>query len=278
VLGRRALLFQNLSDVQEVFDRAGIRFWLDFGTLLGAVREDRIIEWDDDIDIGTMSDNWDSILRIIPELQNRGFCAFSSLLRIRGDLFYRKVWFERYGLAVEMTVYQNVAENSIAYDMVRRKNARLLRLSHLSLQLSHFIRIAYVLILMIFSTNTRFHPKLAGDKKNSALYSTSIKLVGGILNSSPYKPEFPSYICRFVYRLGRVAGIRFTLYMVPSRFFERLTPIKFLGLEFKAPSDVEEYLRHHYGDWRKRKRDWDWYIDDGSLIAYVQQDIVGSTC
>jgi len=44
-------MVRALKMVKKVFDEHDIPFWLDSGTLLGAVRDGKIIEWDDDIDI-----------------------------------------------------------------------------------------------------------------------------------------------------------------------------------------------------------------------------------
>ena len=42
----------NLRIVKEILDESGIDYWLDNGTLLGAFRDGKIIEWDRDIDFG----------------------------------------------------------------------------------------------------------------------------------------------------------------------------------------------------------------------------------
>lgn len=44
-------LYQLLKDTQEIFSKAGIEYWIESGTLLGAVRCKGIIKWDTDIDL-----------------------------------------------------------------------------------------------------------------------------------------------------------------------------------------------------------------------------------
>ncbi|GAH36594.1 unnamed protein product, partial [marine sediment metagenome] len=43
------IAIDTLKCVKNVLDNYGIEFWLDTGTLLGAVREGKIIPWDSDI-------------------------------------------------------------------------------------------------------------------------------------------------------------------------------------------------------------------------------------
>ena len=44
-------LYQFMKDVHEVFQAKQITYWIDSGTLLGAVRHGGIIPWDNDIDV-----------------------------------------------------------------------------------------------------------------------------------------------------------------------------------------------------------------------------------
>ena len=67
-----------LREVKSILDERGVRYWLDQGTLLGAVRAKKFIPWDDDIDIGTMYNEVEKIKQQISPFRKKGF-EISSL-------------------------------------------------------------------------------------------------------------------------------------------------------------------------------------------------------
>ena len=44
-------MYQMLKDTHDICTSAGLTYWIDFGTMLGAIRHGGIIPWDDDMDI-----------------------------------------------------------------------------------------------------------------------------------------------------------------------------------------------------------------------------------
>ena len=68
------MLYQTVKDVHDVMEAANIPYWIDFGTLLGAVRHKGFIPWDDDIDLSMRkTDKPLFVQRCIPILERLGY-------------------------------------------------------------------------------------------------------------------------------------------------------------------------------------------------------------
>ena len=62
-----------LRDVKTVLDEGGVRYWLDLGSLLGAVRDGRTIPWDNDFDLSTLDPDITERNDLWEKLRSKGY-------------------------------------------------------------------------------------------------------------------------------------------------------------------------------------------------------------
>jgi len=67
------ILKELLPPLVKILKDLDICFWLDWGTLLGAVRNGKIIPWDFDIDLGIFNTDVEKLLRYKTEVNKAGY-------------------------------------------------------------------------------------------------------------------------------------------------------------------------------------------------------------
>lgn len=71
-----------LNDVTTVLDSMQIRYCLDGGTLLGIVRENRLLPWDDDLDLFTPADGIKRVKAAMWKLRRYGYWTATNHHRV----------------------------------------------------------------------------------------------------------------------------------------------------------------------------------------------------
>ena len=87
--GRKArVAIRMMKRVARVLDKIKVPYILEAGTLLGVIRENRLLPWDNDVDFTITSDYQDILLDNIWRFKNKGYKV--ELSRFHRDLKYFK--------------------------------------------------------------------------------------------------------------------------------------------------------------------------------------------
>ena len=64
---------RNLLDIKDIFDKHGLTFWLFCGAFLGIYRGGDLIEYDHDLDLAVMMEDWDNYEKCMHDIEVIGF-------------------------------------------------------------------------------------------------------------------------------------------------------------------------------------------------------------
>lgn len=104
---------------------------------------------------------------------------------------------------------------------------------------------------------------VAVHKNNPPRINSSERLIKRLLKSLPAPLYFR------LRNFGRRWHVKETIiFRTPLKYFSEFRTIRFRGLELQVPAATESYLAFKYGpDWRIPVRDWDYSLQDGSVVG-----------
>lgn len=256
----KKIQLEILSVVAAFCEQNNIRYWIDCGTLLGAVRHKGYIPWDDDIDVGMLREDYDKFSRLFSCTNNKyqfkcieldsGFHLPHGKVLDTSTLLYEpdEKGF-KFAINIDIFVYDNAPDDDlIVKEMYDRRD--FLR-KHFNLQTAHtkpsgnvFRKVlvyCYRLLHRFFSKDY-FIKKMVANSKRFANQNT--RRVGNFTS-------FSRMIC-------------------DKRVFDSFIDVDFEGQKYKAPVGYDEWLRAFYGDYMKlppiEKR-----VSHHSFVAYIEE-------
>lgn len=221
---------QALIEVKNVFDSYNIVFWLDAGTLLGAVREAKILDWDTDADLGMWFKDYPKVCNIMPMLKKNGFNAVLNWNRATLSLHSPHEMFYHFHFDMHR---QN---GQYAWKLLFSK-----RVWELKSKVKLWERLVNI-------SNLRVYAQPSSQEKNKKLACS--------LLPNKLRMVISKMAWRKLFELGC-----FTPHVFPIHHFNNLDTIMFYGENFYIPSDTDAYLTLRYGDWRTPQKTWDYYKD-----------------
>ena len=238
------VLLEMLVEIDRICQKHGIRYGIDGGTLLGAVRHKGFIPWDDDLDIVMVRSEYTKL---------REAC--------RTDLDATRFFFQ-----------DNTTDPHYrwGYGRIRRLDSEFVRCGqeHLKMKTGIFLdifprdNVPEAILPRLLHTFRCFFWRKVLYSEVGKLTATNVMQRGiyGILNLIPAARAFKAYekmartqnakTSNLVRCYGfTIATKQKQLYAYPRQWFEEFAPISFAGRMFPACRDYVGYLTFVYGDY-----------------------------
>jgi lipopolysaccharide cholinephosphotransferase len=97
-----------ICDLVDELEARGVKYWFNWGLLLGAVRQNDFIPYDTDLDITVHWEDRDKIYEIEPIMESKG-CYVPT----REECFYEDRWFIRDREKIELNFVERVGDKYI---------------------------------------------------------------------------------------------------------------------------------------------------------------------
>lgn len=232
-----------LSFVDQVCRENGIQYFLAGGSLLGAVRHNNIIPWDDDLDIGMLREDFEKFRRICPGLvpetltyespqDGKGSHYTFDKIRMKNTYFSTNY-------SSNFQIQDGIFLDVIIYD----QTSNLEWMSKLHIHLIHF----WTRAINIKWRNRLRYPKIHPHIKKvmlAALHLLPFSFCHALFEKLVqlyHKKSNAKYL---------IDGIGQNIFKgrFPKEWLTEVQYVDFGGMQAPIPVGYDGYLRHFYGD------------------------------
>jgi lipopolysaccharide cholinephosphotransferase len=248
------IMLRTMKIIDYICIRHGIDYWLDGGTLIGAVRHGGFIPWDDDLDISMTRDNYQRFIEVAREELPEGLFLQSNITDPGYDMPWIKIR-DNNSLIEEYKVgkyHRGLFVDIFPMDFYGEDHAKSLRQKRiygyiykvLILVKEPFERIKnkklFVKTIIKLALKLLLFPYAIMDKRSifERLYKLSAKMMKKLVQGDG------EYV-------GYGMDVIFYDFFIKRENIYPLRRIKFEDSEFLVPNNYHEYLTKYFGDYMK---------------------------
>lgn len=231
-------------EVKRLCEKHDIKYFLDAGTLLGAVRHKGFIPWDDDLDMGMLREDYEKFCDIASKEMDQRFFLQTwhtdgeyglpfAKVRMKGTVYIegKSAPLQNNGIYIDIFPYDNVPQDEVKAVILKKKRIdicrRIMMKSHAKPwyddgKINYKKRLGYILYQVRAIFNNR-----------SALIEEYEKLVLSVTEGAHKYPQFTSIHEDHL----------------KSEWFDNLEKMCFENDKFSCIGDYDGYLTTMYGDY-----------------------------
>ncbi|MBQ9230177.1 MAG: LicD family protein [Prevotella sp.] len=240
----KSLSFEGLLYFRDFLERNNLRYYLAWGTLLGAVRHEGFIPWDDDIDIWMPRKDYNILLSKIKEFENDDWTIIHNSINHKYILAWAKIVHKKTKCLPAMVA----TGYSIGLSL------DIFPLDYIDISLDLAQKDVQEKVSPYFKHLEQFHPSIVD--KNASFMKRWIHYLFFYWKNcidKPYHEILAEYDNLFVMNSdlsqSAIDYISTGMVVLNRKWFGNATELMFENEFFKAPVDADRVLTALYGDY-----------------------------
>lgn len=240
------ILLAYLLEIDRICEKHNIKYFLAGGTLLGAIRHNGFIPWDDDADVMMLREDYDKFIKVVQsELPSNLFLQLPSTERLNHQVF-AKIRINNTLFATQFTSKFLNMHNGIFVDILSQDKTGSRKLS----QKMH-------IYLTLLTRSMVFNKWGNTEIKTGGRFPFMCKLLNVIKNILPM--TFLEFIQNKIILLHKNNKKSKYLYdgmgrnlrrgAFPEEWLDEVIYVDFEGKRFPVPKEYDKYLTYLYGDY-----------------------------
>lgn len=263
-------LFKMLCMFDDICREEGIRYFLDSGTAIGAVREHDFIPWDDDVDVAVLREDYEKLRKVLPKRLPEEF-------RFIEPTDYEPYFFDFFPKLINLQIplRKETEEDRKYYNFQNRASIDFIILDHApdSRILQELMRFK---CKMIYGMNMSKRVKVHSEKYtiSEKIVSTVCILLGRMFPSkrlkAMYQQNVTAYFGKNTKYLVRGNSLLPYIDFYSKEQYSETVYLEFHGRKFPLPVDYDAILKQIFGDYMTPTRDYKGYIKHTDLVDYKE--------
>lgn len=228
----------------EFCDNHALSYWIDYGTLLGAIRHGGYIPWDDDVDVSMLREDYDIFMEyfnrestgryrfLCPEKNKDYYYPFGKIIDTETVLYEMGEDGLKIGVYIDVFVVDHAPDNDEKLREIFRIRDFYGRLRRYQLPLEKTKISVKRMVVLSIQAILKFVPR----------QYFVLKIIS---NARKYTNAETKRVCDMTDPYDKIHWV------VSRELFENFCEVEFEGRKYHAPEKYDKWLKIQYGDYMK---------------------------